>query len=81
VYVLVASSLTGRTFSLEVEASDAIEEVKSKVWDAAGIPIEQQSLLVGGRLMEDGRTLSDYNIHGGQTIQLVASVAKQPTCL
>ncbi len=63
---------TGKTITLEVEPLEAIEAVRAQVQDKLGnAPLNQQILKFAGKQLEDGRTLSDYNIQKDSTIQLV----------
>lgn len=61
------------TLTLDVEGSDSVQQVKHKISDETGIPVSDQVLLFESSVLEDGRTLADYNVQEGSTLVLLVT--------
>nr|8J0A_A Chain A, Ubiquitin variant R4 [synthetic construct]8J0A_B Chain B, Ubiquitin variant R4 [synthetic construct] len=61
----------GKIIKLEVNDDDTILNVKKKIEEKTGIPPEDQILIYKGKVLEDDKTLADYNIKENDTLYLV----------
>ena len=69
--IYVDLSITGAaSLTLEVESGDSIENVKAKIKDKTGYPEAFQVLKYKGKVLENGKTLADYNVQKENTIEL-----------
>ena len=63
-------SLCGKTIIINVESSESIETLKSKIQEKEGIPVEYQILISSNRVLANKKPISFYNIKSESNINL-----------
>ena len=72
--IFIERMVSGKTITLDAEASNAIKDVKAQICNFEGIPANQQRLIFNEQRLEKDRTLSDYHIQDKSTSLLLAGL-------
>ncbi len=68
---IFAVTETGTHVTLDIDASDTIESVEAKIQDKIGLAPDKFHLLFAGKVLQEGRTLADYNIQKDFILKIV----------
>ena len=69
--ISVNSIFTDRTYKIKCDPNDTIASVKARMQALEGTPVTQQCLTNGEQALQDGRTLSGYNIVKDSLLKMV----------
>jgi hypothetical protein len=58
---IIVKGLDGRSITLDVEASDTIADIKTKINEKKRIPVDAQRLVYAGKQLENEKTLESYH--------------------
>lgn len=69
-FQIFIKTLIDKTLTIIVSKEDTVENLKLKIENREGISPDRQRIIYGGKQLEDGRTLEDYNITKDATLFL-----------
>ena len=75
---LFVKTLSGKTVSIECEESDKIEDVKAKIEEKEGVPVDQQRLIFAGKQLDGQKTLQEVGIDEGASLSMVLRLRGGP---
>jgi ubiquitin C len=68
---LIVQGFDGKHATYDVSPTDRIEDIRAKIQEKQGIPVDQQRLTFGGKDLQDGETLEDHQIKKDSTVHLL----------
>jgi ubiquitin-like protein 4 len=72
IQIIVKSLKPPQTYTLSVERTDTIADIKSHLASQSGAPpVDVQRLLLKGKALADGKLLKEYSIKDGDTVNLM----------
>ena len=69
---IIVKTQTGEKITLDVEASETVGEVKTKIYNLKEIPVQCQQMIFSGRQLENCLTLE--NVTNGSTFYLITTL-------
>lgn len=80
-FSITVRTLVGKQLLINVVSTDTIDDVKARIEELEGIPVAQQRLVFGGRVVPDSDSLAAHNItDNGTELHLVLALRGGVCC-
>ncbi|GFE55063.1 ubiquitin [Babesia ovis] len=64
-------TMMGQKLEVEVDPNETVLEFKKKLSKKQKLPVDQQRIIYEGKMLQDNKTLADYNIKNNSVIHMV----------
>ncbi|EDO08561.1 ubiquitin family protein [Babesia bovis T2Bo] len=64
-------TMLGQKIEVEVDPNDTVLEFKKKLSKKQKLPVDQQRIIYQGKMLQDHKTLAEYNIQNNAVIHMV----------
>lgn len=80
-YEVPIKTLSGKGFLVQARPGDTVEDICAKIHKKEGVPLEQQQLIYGGKVLDWDMTLDHYSIQQGSALHMVCAPSQRKVFL
>lgn len=70
--MISVSTLTGKTYNLQVEGTETVEQVMAMIHGQGGPPVKDQRLIFRGKQLENRHTIAEYGIKNESSLIMMS---------